>query len=578
MRHESAVQCLLILILSSLVGAPSAGAQERPVSSDATLLALSDVVITGRVAGVATGWDTIADAPYTYVTIDVGEVIKGWVFERQIILKQLGGNVDGVELSIGGQARFDRGENVLLFLSVRPRDATLMTTALAQGKWAIAAGPLGLQARQEELPAHVRPLENLLASLRDLAGPDRFKPSAKHIVTAPREAAGASEATASAGFAFSGARWHEADAGVPVFVDSQAGGQPGLAGGGFDEIQRAMAAWSNGGGSIRLAVGSPRSARCFGTYEANGRISVSFADPCGEMATGGPYGGVGFAAIGGMYRVGGDDRVINGRTFSKGVSGMVVTNMSRFGDLTNASCFQAVLTHELGHAIGFQHSADSTAVMYPSVPCGRTLAADDLAGLQQIYPSASAGPIPGPPSNLMANAVGTTATLTWTAPANVVPTSYTIEVGSASGLADLTALSTGNTATAFSTAPVASGTYYVRVRASNGAGVSSPSNEATLVVASGCSRAPAPTGLRVASNTAGTVVLSWNASGGNPTSYVVEAGSTPGAADLANSNLGSAATTLTAHGVGFGTYFVRIRAQDTCGVGPASNELVVVVP
>jgi hypothetical protein len=74
-----------------------------------------------------------------------------------------------------------------------------------------------------------------------------------------------------------------------------------------------------------------------------------------------------------------------------------------------------------------------------------------------------------------------------------------------------------------------------------------------------------------------TVTLTWSPAGGNPTSYIVEAGSSAGRIDLANSDTGAAAT-LTAPGVGRGVYYVRVRGKSSCGVGAASNEIVVIVP
>jgi hypothetical protein len=59
--------------------------------------------------------------------------------------------------------------------------------------------------------------------------------------------------------------------------------------------------------------------------------------------------------------------------------------------------------------------------------------------------------------------------------------------------------------------------------------------------------------------------------------YVLEAGSTPGASNLANFPTGNAATIFVASGVSAGTYYVRIRAMNAGGTSAPSNEVVVVV-
>jgi hypothetical protein len=75
------------------------------------------------------------------------------------------------------------------------------------------------------------------------------------------------------------------------------------------------------------------------------------------------------------------------------------------------------------------------------------------------------------------------------------------------------------------------------------------------------------------------VTLSWSAptSGCAPATYQVVAGSTAGAANLANFFTGNTQTSYTATNVPAGTYFLRVHAG-TPFVGPASNEVVVVVP
>ena len=72
--------------------------------------------------------------------------------------------------------------------------------------------------------------------------------------------------------------------------------------------------------------------------------------------------------------------------------------------------------------------------------------------------------------------------------------------------------------------------------------------------------------------------VSWRppASGGVPAAYQLEAGSSPGAANLARVRRRSA-TSLTFPGVPPGTYYVRVRSLAAAGVSAASSEVIVVV-
>lgn len=187
--------------------------------------------------------------------------------------------------------------------------------------------------------------------------------------------------------------------------------------------------------------------------------------------------------------------------------------------------------------------------------------------------------LPGAPLNLTATAFNSEVTLRWAPPASGSPSSYVIEAGSTPGGHDLASFSTGSSATAFHTSGVGRGVYYLRVRASSAAGVSAASNEVALVVgeaASTCGEAPSAPGRLAASVAGSTVTLVWGAASGQPSSYVLEAGSRAGAADLVVSDVGSA-TSTTATNVGAGTYFVRVRARNACGTGAASNEIAITI-
>jgi len=175
---------------------------------------------------------------------------------------------------------------------------------------------------------------------------------------------------------------------------------------------------------------------------------------------------------------------------------------------------------------------------------------------------------------------GSTVILTWSAPAGGdAPTSYLLEAGSASGLANLANTDTGSPVPTLTATGVGAGTYFVRVRSRNSGGTSAPSNEVILTVGGGCAGAPgAPTSLSSTVN-GSSVSLGWQAPSGacTPTSYLIEAGSGPGLSNLASVNTGSTVATFAATGVGAGTYFVRVRAVNGPAVGGASNEITLVV-
>lgn len=188
--------------------------------------------------------------------------------------------------------------------------------------------------------------------------------------------------------------------------------------------------------------------------------------------------------------------------------------------------------------------------------------------------------VPTGPSGLTATVTGSTVTLFWTAPSSGDATSYVLEAGSSAGARDLANFATASAATTYIANNVPSGTYFIRVKAANAAGVSGSSNEIVVTVPGATERTlpGAPTNLAASVNRS-TVILTWIApsTGGVPTSYVLEAGTAAGLANLANFDTGNASTSFTASDIANGTYFVRVRAKNAAGVGATSNEAVVTI-
>nr|QIQ10701.1 hypothetical protein FLJDLJJJ_00029 [uncultured bacterium] len=155
--------------------------------------------------------------------------------------------------------------------------------------------------------------------------------------------------------------------------------------------------------------------------------------------------------------------------------------------------------------------------------------------------------------------------LSWTA-SSPPAASYIIEAGSQPGRTDLASFRTGTTATSL-TALAAPGTYFVRVRTDP---PGPPSNEIALDV-SGCSGVASPPTRLVAAISGSTVTLTWTASPELVASYTLEAGSRDGAADLARVVIPGDRTTFSAEAPP-GTYFVRVRADTSCGLsGPTPD-------
>jgi hypothetical protein len=176
------------------------------------------------------------------------------------------------------------------------------------------------------------------------------------------------------------------------------------------------------------------------------------------------------------------------------------------------------------------------------------------------------------PTAVTAAVSGFTATVRWQPGAAPAATSYVVEAGTAPGAADLARFSVGAATEVSGTLPP--GRYYVRVYGVDDEGESVASEEVLLQVPSGVALPAAPGTLSSGVN-GPVVTLAWGAAGG-ATSYVIEAGSISGAADIGSFPLAGTGTSFSA-AVPTGTYYVRLRGVNAAGIGPPSNEVVVVV-
>jgi len=201
----------------------------------------------------------------------------------------------------------------------------------------------------------------------------------------------------------------------------------------------------------------------------------------------------------------------------------------------------------------------------------------------------------GTPTALAATVTGHTVVLTWMRPASDgTPTSYLLQAGSASGLANLVSTSTESVLPMLTATDVPDGTYFFRVLAQSASGTSAASNEISVSVRSGvsaryvsraaaaCTVPPASTALTAIQDGNTSVTFVWRAGEGEcqafalPTSYSLDYGFSPGT--TAGSLILPAqptSVTVSLIGVGAGTYYVRVRGVNANGAGAPSNEVTL---
>jgi hypothetical protein len=197
----------------------------------------------------------------------------------------------------------------------------------------------------------------------------------------------------------------------------------------------------------------------------------------------------------------------------------------------------------------------------------------DGASVTRFHPAGDGNALTAP-RDLTVQYSGTEVFLTWRAPVRGPIQSYVVRAGPAAGESGLADFDTGSAATTLS-ARAPEGVYFVRIHARRPEGVSGPSNEVSFaLVPFGCNAVPrAPVGLTGTASADGAT-LEWGAAVG-AASYLVEAGSQPGAADIAILDMGTRLNLQTSAPPG--RYFVRTRGLNSCGRGAASNEVVLTV-
>ena len=392
--------------LALLAVVPAAATTIVPAADPGELALDSEAVFLARA-----GLSRTVERPSFLATeteLEVLSVVSGpLVAGEKVPVTVPGGEIDGVGWAVAGSPRFVEGEVYLLFADRgtdgrwRPRllaDSVLRQEREADGTSVLvpleeARGLDRIGASHGAgalIPAPVdeaRFLERLRGSLEGEAG----------WSWTPLMASSAStwlelkEAPAGCVFMKNASdvpiRWKKFDDGRSQDLWADDEGEASITGGGFDEVESAIGRWMGvEGTNLNLSYRGPKSytmpCTSSGDQDAPraGADLVVFDDPCddiedlvncgGTLAFGGPW-------FGGINHF--DDQ-----TWFTASSWFVVVN-NGVGDCIERFTFELMLTHELGHGLGFGHTDDSQSLM--NATCCHPHNELDNTCAQYLYPA-----------------------------------------------------------------------------------------------------------------------------------------------------------------------------------------------
>jgi len=408
---SSIVGCFLVIAFSGAALATTA-----IIPRDDEMVVESRVILTGRVTDVSTAVDKNTDLVYTYIRLQVNEVLKGQIIDREVVLKELGGETRDRGTMIFGMPRFQPGQDVLVYLNTW-QDGALRVHQGFLGKFNIVSDTtsgqrfverqsedenvviLGASAtgtNRSELSAYTRMVADLVESNhKRIVSFERKNYSNIPVLSQPVEfesKVNRNEMTPLWAYLnpTSPSRWFEPDNNQSVVFYVNPSGAPAVMQI-QEDVQSAMNAWSNAGGSIRVTYGGQTSG-C-GTQTADGYNTISFNNCDNYFAVSQSCSGL--LAVSGIVRyTPSQTKTIGATRYTKAVEANMSFNPYALCNFTNRCQIQEVLTHEMGHALGLGHSSDSSATMSPYVHFDNRCASitpDDVQGITTIYPGASSG-------------------------------------------------------------------------------------------------------------------------------------------------------------------------------------------
>ncbi|HVG23896.1 MAG TPA: M57 family metalloprotease, partial [Thermoanaerobaculia bacterium] len=444
------------------------------VPRDAEMIQKADDIV------IATGVSSVSERDarggiVTRNTLRIEETLKGpRQAGQELVVTELGGVVGDAAKFIAGAPQYQPGVRYLLFTSAN-RDLEPTTFGMALGQFhlvnglAVRTGIHGFSQNLDEHVEQVRDAQRFGAYIRAVLG-ERRAPVDYFIEDVEQQLVAEAKIGTNA-FTPTSYLMQSNGRGFRWSSPSAAWVRNGTSTGAADSssaISVGFGQWNSAGAGIAYSLSGTDASATGGLSRDDAKNAILFGDPNNEIDE-----ATGVAGIGGISNA------------SSGKVDGIDYWLTREADLVMAAisfsqgCMNVVMTHELGHTLGFRHSnsaeggttcgstaeCTSDAIMNASVTCSvaSNLRPYDINAANSVYGSNTA-PACTPPSittqPLSKNlALGATTSLSVVA-AGTAPLAYAWFIGNTGDTSS--AVPGGNTAT-INVSPTTTTTYWVRV-------------------------------------------------------------------------------------------------------------------
>jgi hypothetical protein len=466
---------LLFLLTAAACGALGPQAAVSIYVSPEQLAEQAPLIVEATVQDVRSGHDPETGKLATYVTLNVHDVLRGPSDIDELVVRELGGEWDGVVHQLDAVPTYRTGERVISFLESRA-DGSLRTNNMFFGKFSVdrrnPRGPsrasrdlegqgtiVGLPQRIESLSVNdlvavsssislrpeysgrqwqARPAEwsrlewqSDAPSIGEDSLTQQPRQSLLHELERREDGGDTMNPDFGALSLSSPSRWTQSDSGASVIINVQPDNNPlSSDSAAVTQIGRALDAWNEVSNSrLSLSLGSTNYDYTTGRNSPASNYSginvVLFDDPYDDISD--PNGCGGVLAIGGYWRSGSTGTQVNNLTFHPALQLYVIFNNNFECFLGVADNLAEVATHEIGHGIGFGHSTVADAIMRSSAygNRGARLGDDDEAAAHCHYPHDVSILYPNGGESLTA---GTIETIQWAVTSEVSGDAGTIDL------------------------------------------------------------------------------------------------------------------------------------------------------